>query len=232
MESNELFIVSKKNLPNILPNEEIIDLFKLKNQGDVNAKNKIIMHNIRLVLYRVLERFESCDCEKSELVSVGIIGLEKAVYTFNIEKNVKFSTYAVKCIDYEISNFLYKHKKYKKIIDSNYEYTYFKNETQHYENTLVDDTDLESLIINDEVYSRIREIVEELPEREKLIVTLYFGFNDNERLFQYDIAKIVNLTQPQICRLLPKSVNYIGQKLCYEGLIELNNSVKVKKQKK
>lgn len=233
MKSEKLFIVESYELPSPLQESEELNLFKLMHNGDKNAKNKIIMHNIKLVLYRVLEKFKNYDYDKQELVSVGIIGLEKAVITFNIEKNIKFSTYASRCIDNEISNFLYKLEKFKKATNDDNLLNCFDNYEQYFENILIDDTDFESKIIENEIHGKIREIVKELPQREKEMITLYFGFNNTERLLQKDIARIFNLSQAQVCRLLSKSVRFIAQSLSDEGLIELNNSSKIlKKQKK
>lgn len=105
----ELFIDTKQ-LPKKSSKEEVLILFKKMKQGDMAAKEKLINHNIRLVLACVYSNFMGFDYDKKELVSIGCIGLIKAVDTYDISKGNEFSSYAWKCITNEIRAFLNKLK--------------------------------------------------------------------------------------------------------------------------
>ena len=109
---NELFIEDK--LPDPLSQSELYSYFEKMKSGDTKAREIIIKHNIKLVFNQVMKRFCNMPYEKKELISIGLIGLIKSVDTFDISKDRKFSSYAVKCIDNEILMFLRREKKYSK----------------------------------------------------------------------------------------------------------------------
>lgn len=113
MEYDDIFIVSKAPKP--LPKSELYDYLKKYSLGDVEAREKIIKHNIRLVINQVKKNFPNTPYERKELVSIGLIGLIKGVDTFDIEKKFAFSSYAIRCIDNEILMFLRKEKNMKKM---------------------------------------------------------------------------------------------------------------------
>ena len=102
-------------LPKPLAKDETFKLIKEANEGSQESRDKLITHNIRLVLYEINNRFRNIDYDKNDLASVGIIGLIKAISTFDITKEVAFSTYAMRVVDNEILMFLRKNKKYRKV---------------------------------------------------------------------------------------------------------------------
>ena len=104
------FLININNLPEVLSKEETNKLIKEIKNNNKEAKQKLIEHNIKLVIFEVLNKFKDVDEDKEELVSIGIIGLIKAVETFNSEKNILFSTYASRCIDNEILMYIRKQK--------------------------------------------------------------------------------------------------------------------------
>jgi len=110
MEYNDIFIESK--LPKPLNKEELYECIIQAREGNLEARNKVVIHNIKLVINQVLKKFVDTPYEKKELIAIGTIGLIKAADTFNIEKNLLFATYATRCIDNEILMFLRKGKKY------------------------------------------------------------------------------------------------------------------------
>lgn len=93
-------------LPRPLTKDELHQLFKELNEGSQEARNKLIIHNIRLVLYEVTHKFKNVDYDKKDLVSMGNLGLIKAIHTYDISKGFSFSAYATRCIDNEILIFL------------------------------------------------------------------------------------------------------------------------------
>ena len=112
MNTEELFL-DANDLPKPLSKDELSELFDKIKLGDEEAKNKVIEHNIRLVLYEVTKKFRTVNYDKKDLISIGNVGLIKAVLTFDKSRNMEFATYAVKCIDNEILQFLRKLKNFK-----------------------------------------------------------------------------------------------------------------------
>ena len=129
------------------------------------------------------------------MLSLGILGLTKAIKTFDISKNIKFSTYATTCIDNEILIFI---KKLEKInsIKSMEEQVYRDHENEYikFEDTISDDYDIIEELIEKENNQTIEEIINILPNKEKELIILYFGFNNNKQHKQHELAKIFNIS--------------------------------------
>ena len=162
MKTDELFIDCNK-LPNPLSKKEIYELLDKMNHGDDSARELLVRHNIKLVLYEVIKKFSSINYDRKDLVSVGNIGLIKAINSFNTSKNVEFATYATRCIDNEILMFLRKVKKHNnvdslcKIIKKDKTGIGLK-----LENVLFYDIYIEDEYIQSEIYKIIRQYVDEL----------------------------------------------------------------------
>lgn len=208
-----------KNLKKTLTEEEFIYYFKEFKKGNMNAKNIIIEHNLRLILTNV-RKFENTEYDLEDLCEISVIGLSKAVDTYDLNKNIKFSTYACACMNNEIFMFLRKNKKHK-AVNSLYE-----NVSQNDEcvksirliDTIYDDFDFTTIYEEKILYERLNNILETLPERSKEIIKLYFGFYG--KIYNQDeIAKKMNISQSYISRLITKELKFIGQKLNNEGLI-------------
>ena len=216
-------IVSEYN--KILSNEETYDLFIKYRNGDKEAYKKIIYSNIKLVLNQVNNKFNTVEYDKEELISIGLVGLIKGVQTFNIEKNYKFSTYAIRCIDNEILLFLRKLTKIKKI-DSLDRVLYEDEDKIRLMDVVSDKTDCIESLINNNTLNEI--IIVLLDEKEQLIIKLYFGFYNNKLCNQTEIAKVTGYSQPQISKIIKKILYKIKNKLVIEGLIEVNTENKKK----
>ena len=105
MNTSEIFL-NIDNLPGILNKSQLYELLEKAKANDKTAIKTIVEHNIRLVLYEVTNRFKSVEYDRKDLVSVGNVGLMKAILTFDRSRNVEFVTYAIRCIDNEILIFL------------------------------------------------------------------------------------------------------------------------------
>ena len=116
MNTDELFIEGHK-LPQPLSKEEVYKLIQEANEGSKEARDKLVTHNIRFVLYEVTNKFQKVDYDKKDLVSIGNLGLIKAINTYDLSKGFEFATYATRCIDNEILMFLRKLKK-EQAVDS------------------------------------------------------------------------------------------------------------------
>lgn len=224
MDYSEIFIGS--DLPKPLKQEEFLECIKKARSGDYEARDKVIMHNIRLVLNRVMKKNVDFSYDLQELVSIGVIGLIKAVDTFNIEKNIKFVTYASKCIDNEILMFFRKEKYHLK--------------EESLDETIIGDGDDKKLkildvivdensdfvfdVLNKELFLKIREIVENLYDNDKRIIKLYFGFYDGKRYSQKEISDMLGISRSYVSRKMSKAIDIITKKLEEQNLIEKRKS--------
>lgn len=231
----ELFV--DPNVPQPLSKEETIELFYKMQAGDFNARQKLIEHNIRLVLNIVIKNFYSNFWEKQELVSVGIIGLIKSVDTFDITKGVNFSSYAIRCIENEILLFIRNNNKYQK--NCSLDETLYSDDKGDIklQDTLIDmKSDFVLDYENKEIYEVIRKIITGLAERKRLIVEMYFGFNNEKPMSQRDIANKLGTTQVSISRNLSKILKQISFILEQKDIIELSDSnthnIRVRKRKR
>lgn len=201
-------------LPKSLLKEENKRLIELMLEGDFDARQKLIESNMRLVTYRVSTRYGSVNYDKEELVSIGNLGLIKAVDTFDPAKETALSTYAIKCIDNEINMFLRKLKKVQKDISLSQPVNISsKDKERHIEDFLSDGLDIEEEYINTETILRVRELVKKLPPALRETISLYYGFNDGKRYTQEEIAKKANCQQPSIHKRLKKAENLIKREL-------------------
>lgn len=201
-------------LPKSLLKEENKRLIELMLEGDFDARQKLIESNMRLVTYRVSTRYGSVNYDKEELVSIGNLGLIKAVDTFDPAKETALSTYAIKCIDNEINMFLRKLKKVQKDISLSQPVNIGqKDNERHIEDFLSDGLDIEEEYLNAETILRVRELVKKLPPALRETVNLYYGFNGGKRYTQEEIAKKANCLQPTIHKRLKKAEKLIKREL-------------------
>ena len=205
---NECFFVgSTDKLPPPLAKNEELDLLIKAKKGDIEAKNKLIEHNLRLVVF-LAKKYELED-----LVSIGSIGLIKGIETYKIDKNIKLATYASRCIANEILMFLRKNKKRKKEIslEDSLNYDAEGNEL-HLEDILGTDNDLVSDEYEKGVEKNLvaREI-NKLNPREKQIMVLRYGLNNTESYTQKEVADMLGISQSYISRIEKKVIKNIKE---------------------
>ena len=223
----ELFI--DFNLPEPFSEDELRELFIRVKNGESGVVDKIITHNIRLVISRVLGRFHTVEYDKEDLISIGNIGLMKAVETFDINKNAKFNCYAVRCIDNEILLFLRDVKKHKHIESIDEPLSYLKDDTLTYKDCIKDDIDLEEKYFDKELYLYLNKILLDLPEIDKEIIMMFYGFNNNKLFTQKEIGERFNFSQSYASRKIIDNLKRIKKMLEDSGLIE---KTKIKTLKK
>lgn len=216
------FFIDGYRLPEPLSKHEVYDLLEKIKQGDERAMEELVEHNIKLVLYQVAGRFKLVEYDKRDLVSIGNVGLMKAIATFDTSKKVEFSTYAIRCIDNEILMFLRKLKKDQNVdsLDRTINVGKDGNELK-IEDTLSDEKDMVEDVTDNETYQAIRQIVKELPNRDKKIIMLHFGFYSDKIYTQKEIANMMSISQSYTAKLIAKIVKGIGQQLQEKGVIEL-----------
>ncbi len=202
------------NLPEPLSIEEEQQLSEKLIKGDDKAREKLIVHNLRLVVY-IAKKFESSGVSIDDLISIGTIGLIKAVNTFSPEKNIKLATYASRCIENEILMYLRKIASQKMVVslDEPLNTDWDGNELM-LADVLGSEGDEISREIEDDDEKRILlQVIENLPKREKEIIEMRFGLGDKEELTQKEVADIMGISQSYISRLEKRIIKKIGTRL-------------------
>lgn len=201
------FVGSADALPPPLSKKEEEQLVLKYLNGDINARNKLIEHNLRLVVF-LAKKYDNTLYDLEELVSIGTIGLIKGVKTYKLDKNIKLATYASRCIDNEILMFLRKNKK-KKVeisLEETLNYDAEGNEL-HLEDILGTEDDIVPKefenVMDKETLKREIEI---LDDREKEIMTLRYGLNNTEEYTQKEVAEMLGISQSYISRIEKKIV--------------------------
>ncbi|MEG2928411.1 MAG: sigma-70 family RNA polymerase sigma factor [Oscillospiraceae bacterium] len=212
------YINGPQTLPPPLTREEEIVVFRGLEQGEERAKEKMIVHNLRLVVY-IAKKFENAPVSIEDLTSIGTMGLIKAVNSFLPEKNIKFATYASRCVENEI--LMYLRKQSNKSIDISID------------DALSTDTDGNELNLIDILYTDEYEVskdmekesdrmvlwqsIKTLSHREKDIILMRFGLNGSPEKTQKEVADSIGISQSYISRLekrifkkLRKEIEKIG----------------------
>jgi len=208
------YICGSEALPLPLSPEEEQDALSKLQSGNSAVKSKLIEHNLRLVIY-IARKFENTGVDFEDLISVGTIGLIKAIDSFNIEKNIKLATYASRCIENEILMHLRKIVKIKAEIslDEPLNTDYEGNEL------LISDilgTDADSVYKNLEVSVEkelLRSAILQLSEKEREIMTLRFGLFGRSEKTQKEVADVMGISQSYISRLEKKILHRLNKEL-------------------
>ena len=189
-------------LPPPLPTAQEQEYLIRMEAGEQEAKSVLIERNLRLVVY-IARRFENTGVNIEDLISIGTIGLIKAVSTYRREKNIKLATYASRCIENEILMYLRKiaAQKSELSLDEPINTDWDGNELL-LSDVLGTDSDLISRPLEDLVDQQLlREALEKLPEREKNIVVLRFGLAGRREKTQKEVADLMGISQSYISRL-------------------------------
>ncbi len=216
--------------PKTLSKEELTDLFLRFQSGDLAAKDKIIIHNIGLVKSIVKEKFSKYMIDSDDLISIGTIGLIKAINSFDIKREVAFSTYAYKIIYNEIQKELQKNKNSISAISiSNPLLNNSDNKEYTLENTLYSNINLEYDYTEQELHKAINNFIENLNKSEKDILKLYFGFYSVGPITQEQIATKYKTTKANISLIISDLLNRLKYNLEQQNLKEKEKVTKVGK---
>lgn len=201
-------------LPPPLSKEEENELFKEFKKGSLEARNKLIEHNLRLVVY-VAKKYDVDSTYLEDLISIGCLGLIKAITTFDIEKNFKLATYASRCIDNEILMHLRKTSKNKSEIslDEPLNVDYDGNELLLSDILSIPDENIKEEIAYEEDRKILYLALKDLKPREKEIISLRYGLENGIELTQKDVADKLNISQSYISRLEKKIIKKIKNKV-------------------
>ncbi len=202
------FLSSQEALPSPLSADEEKEAMKiLKSERSDEAKTMLIEHNLRLVVY-IARKFENSGNDLEDLISIGTLGLIKAVNSFDPDKNIKLATYASRCIENEILMQLRKSVRTKCEVsfDEPLNVDYEGNELL-ISDILGTDPDIVSKHLETEIEKQLLyKAIEKLSNREKNIMTLRFGLSGNEEKTQKEVADILGISQSYISRLEKKII--------------------------
>lgn len=214
--------INGDELPKKLSDSETNLLVKEMNEGITEARDKLINYNIRFVLYEVTHRFEKVNYDKKELVSIGIVGLIKAVDSYDLSKGAKFTTYAVRCIDNEILMFLRNLTKYQNIESLDTIIFQPKDHTHlRLSEILNSNIDLVMDYEKIEINQIVRNLVNQIQGKDKEIIKLYFGFYG--RVYkQKEIVDKLNISQSNISKTIKRVVEVLKCVLEDKDYIELH----------
>ena len=201
------YIGSTDTLPEPLSKEMEDYYVQLKDDGDQKAKDILIEHNLRLVVF-LAKKYENTGVDLEDLVSIGTIGLIKGINTFSRSKNIKLATYASRCIDNEILMFLRKNKRIRTEVSIDASLSLDSDGKElHLEDVLGTESDIVSKNIEDEADRKlmINEVLH-LKPRDRDIMILRYGLLGNEELTQKEVAEKLGISQSYISRIEKKVI--------------------------
>jgi RNA polymerase sporulation-specific sigma factor len=205
-----LHVCSNGSFPKPLSQkEERLYLEQMKN-GDSEAKNKLIEHNLRLVAH-IIKKYYGTKCEQDDLVSIGTIGLIKAINTFDPDKKIRLSSYASRCIENEILMHLRAVKKTERDISLNETIDTDKdgNPLTLMDIMAVDDSILDDLDMKLNSKKLGQYINEELSGREKTVIILRYGLNGKKPMTQKEVAGLLDISRSYVSRIETKALKIL-----------------------
>ena len=205
------FICGGEALPQPLTNEEEKELI---NKNDEESKAILIERNLRLVVY-IAKKFESTGIDIDDLISVGAVGLIKAVQSFNNEKNIKLATYASRCIENEILMYLRKVSRQKLEVSLDEPLSYDKegNELLLGDVLISEEESLSKGMENNLEKQILKKALNKLSIKEQQIMTLRFGLNGQEESTQKEVADILGISQSYISRIEKKILSRLKKEI-------------------
>ena len=206
--ANVLFYVGATDvLPEPLSKAEEEYYLVMAKDGDLFARDKLIEHNLRLVVF-LAKKYENTKVDLEDLVSIGTIGLIKGIKTYQMDKNIKLATYASRCIDNEILMYLRKNKKVRTEIsfDESLSFDADGNEL-HLEDILGTAPDIVTRDLERETERNlVMEEINKLGKRDKEIIMLRYGLMGHKEMTQKDVAELLGISQSYISRIEKKVI--------------------------
>ena len=209
-----MYIGGSDTLPPPLAKDEEAELIARMDGGDESVKSQLIERNLRLVVY-IARRFENTGINIEDLISIGTIGLIKAVSTYKPAKNIKLATYASRCIENEILMYLRKTANLKSEVsfDEPLNTDWDGNELL-LSDILGTENDLVMKPIEDDVDRQLlTNALEKLSERERLIITLRFGLDGRQERTQKEVADQLGISQSYISRLEKRIISRLKKEI-------------------
>ena len=194
--------INSNSFPEVLTPEEENKYLELWKQKDMNARNTLIEHNLRLVAH-IVKKFDNYKDDKDDLLSIGAYGLIKAVDTFNFDNNTKLATYAARCIENEILMHIRSNKKHKETTSLYAPIGEDKEGNEIRLCDIIEDESPSSLsnIISNEHIEKVKTALKTLDERELEIISRRFGLNNYKVETQREIAKSLGISRSYVSRI-------------------------------
>lgn len=207
------YISNNSLFPEALSNEEEKKYLKMMQNGDEEARNILIEHNLRLVAH-VCKKYANSKIDQDDLISIGSIGLIKGINTYKPEKSIKLSTYISKCIENEVLMHFRATKKLNNEVylddpigkDKDDNMVTLKDILENDEKPIDEEIDIKMKISN--LYKKIKEV---LKDREKTIIELRFGLNGKKPKTQNEIAKRMGISRSYVSRIETKAISKLAQ---------------------
>ncbi len=201
------FVGSTDALPPPLDKDKEFELLLKCKEGDMEARNVLIEHNLRLVVF-LAKKFDTSGYDLEDLVSIGSLGLIKGIMTYKPDKNIKLATYASRCITNEILMSLRKNKNRKGEVSFEDALNF---DAEGNELRLEDIMGTEADVVHEEIETKLskvklQECLEDLPDRDKEIMTLRYGLNNTEEYTQKEVADMLGISQSYISRIEKKVI--------------------------
>ena len=207
-----MYIGGADTLPRPLTEKEESEIIARLDREE-SLRSVLIEHNLRLVVY-IAKKFENSAAQTEDLVSVGTIGLIKAINTFRPDKNIKLATYASRCIENEILMYLRKLSGRKEVsLDEPLSVDWDGNELLLSDVLSNDDDLVYSDIEEDEDRKTLRAAISKLSKRERMIIELRFGLLDGEERTQKDVADMLGISQSYISRLVKRILQRLKEEI-------------------
>ena len=208
------YLCGNEALPQPLTAEEEAECFAKMHAGDNFARDKLVEHNLRLVVF-LAKKFESTNLDMEDLISVGTIGLIKAINSFKAEKQIKLATYASRCIENEILMYLRKLSKVKQEVSLDEP---LNVDGEGNELLLADVLGTDADAIYNDVESQVeRKLLADglakLTLREKQIIEMRFGLDGGEERTQKEVADLLGISQSYISRLEKKIISRLKKEI-------------------
>jgi RNA polymerase sporulation-specific sigma factor len=205
-----------KSFPKPLSTKEESDYLRLCKEGDKDARDKLIEHNLRLVAH-IVKKYNMVDKETDDLISIGTIGLIKAIDTFDDEKGIRLATYASRCIDNELLMMLRSGKRLAKEV---YLYDPIGSDREGNEINLLDiieeaEVDIvENIVLEDDIKKLYHMIGKVLTDREREIICLRYGLTNRKEVTQREIACKLGISRSYVSRIEKKALKKLRE--CFE----------------
>lgn len=208
-----LHVTGSGAFPRPLSPQEEKECLLLAKEGDKNARNKLVEHNLRLVAH-IIKKYYANINDQDDLVSIGTIGLIKAINTFDPNKNIKLSSYASRCIENEILMFFRNSKKTAQDVSLSEAIDTDKDgnpltlmDVMSVEDNIVDSLDLK--INSEKLKQYLREV---LDDREQTVIILRYGLNGAAPLTQREVAKKLNISRSYVSRIEKRALSLLKKR--------------------
>lgn len=208
-----LHVCGGNSFPKPLSEKQEREYLEQAANGSIEARNKLVEHNLRLVAH-IIKKYYGTQGEQDDLVSIGTIGLIKAINTFDMNKNIRLSSYASRCIENEIlMHFRYSKKSSQDIsLNETIDTDKDGNPLTLLDIMSVDDNIIEELDLKFNRSKLAQFINEELDEREKQIIIMRYGLNGRKPMTQNSVAKKMNISRSYVSRIETKALKTLRKR--------------------